>query len=113
MCQAAYVTRGHFLPGRHLTFFVLQAPLVLLEKSLLFTCSSTMTASTTARQQPQHSAVQSVLHKLLRSLVTFGVLLALAEMLFWPPLEGCAADVNGIAELSDALTHVAGRLTPH
>jgi hypothetical protein len=117
MCQAAYVTRGHFLPGRHLAFFVLQAPLVLLEKHFSQThrgnSSNSSTASVAAVQalRQQHSAVQSVVRRLLRSCVTFGVLLALAEVLFWPPLEGCAADVNGIAELSDALAYVAGRLT--
>jgi hypothetical protein len=34
----------------------------------------------------------------------------LAEFLFWPPLESCAADVNGIAELSDGLAAAAARV---
>lgn len=118
MCQTAYVTRGHFLPGRHLAFFVLQAPLVLLEKHISQTrhgssssCSTASVVAVQQQQQQQRPAVQSVVHRLLRSCVTFGVLLALAELLFWPPLEACAADVNGIAELSDALAFVAARLT--
>lgn len=51
--------------------------------------------------------VMPLLLKVLRSFVTLAVLLLLAELLFWPPLEACAADVNGIAELSDGLTRVA------
>jgi hypothetical protein len=35
MCQTSYVVAGSFLPGRHLLFFLLQSPLLLLERHML------------------------------------------------------------------------------
>lgn len=163
MCQTSYVQPGRFLLGRHTLFFLLQAPLVLLEKQLLGRCSSGADgqAAPLCRHAPQAEGVmckesstgtacaaskcmQSAsvggnpsanltrhrssrssndssqvdrgveqvtasnslacsLQLLCRSAVTFTVLFVLAEWLFWPPLEACNADVNGIAEISDGL----------
>lgn len=144
------------MPGRHTLFFLLQAPLVLLEKHLTLKWSSSssnsiktgsggsssnsrgkagleqsdkvdharspivnLVASSCTPQQQAETPAQLrgggsgvswvYIHagRVLRSCCTLGVLLLLAEFLFWPPLESCAADVNGIAELSDMLSSTA------
>lgn len=121
MCQTSYVVQGRFLPGRHTLFFLLQAPLVLLEKQLTGTvpiscgCASCREGSLKNTLSPgtlcagARLAPKTLLGRALRSCCTFGVLMLLAEFLFWPPLESCAADVNGIAELSDGLAAAAAR----
>jgi hypothetical protein len=118
MCQTSYVVAGTFLPGRHLLFFLLQAPLLLLERHVLKwpTASSTTAAAVlgstgdaqVAGSQPEvpPSRVIARWQGVQRSVVTFAVLLALAEWLFWPPLEACKSDVNGVAEIADGLAWV-------
>jgi hypothetical protein len=48
----------------------------------------------------------SSLWQVQRSVMTYAVLFALAEWLFWPPLEACKSDVNGAAEIADGLAWV-------
>jgi hypothetical protein len=129
MCQTSYVVAGSFLPGRHLLFFLLQSPLLLLEKHLLRQdpqCSSLAplpprvdeAAATVARScevtnraqlQPSTNNYRRRLRRssswwqLQRSVMTYAVLFLLAELLFWPPLEACKSDVNGVAEIADGL----------
>jgi hypothetical protein len=138
MCQTSYVAAGTFLPGRHLLFFLLQSPLLLLERHTLqrgLRCSTlapppgeeeqqapaAAPAAATARlrevtnnarlQQPhriyrRRLRLTSSWWLVQRSVLTYAVLFCLAERLFWPPLEACKSDVNGVAEIADGLAWV-------
>lgn len=113
MCQTSYVAAGTFLPGRHLLFFLLQAPFVLLERQLLKRVTASNIAAAHSAQAPKQVAAsqRALLHTSCSSswqqvpsiVMTFIVLLVLAEWLFWPPLEACKSDVNGVAEIADGL----------
>lgn len=152
MCQTSYVTPGKPLLGRHMLFFLLQAPLVLLERHRSQRSTpqvpATANAVTPSRMQQQSSKSRHLAaaaapctgaggiiegwgskcfsastglvlqgpvvpqwQRAVQAVGTYTVLFVLADWLFWPPMESCKVDVNGIAEISDGLfwgrSHIA------